>query len=647
MSKHTCFYLFLILFIACNEKSRQFTNKLERTLELSGNRPELEKVLAHYSENPKDSLKHSAAVFLIENMEHHYYYAMEPRNERRDTLKLSDNHTKQKYDNYPKAIADALKSAEYNRTVKHTFQKDIENINAEQLIENIDIAFEVWPKPWNDFLDFDGFCNYILPYRQKNEALELTLRAKQYQKSKQKLNDSTSIDSMIEVVKDVSIAPSHFQYNQFVPIDLPISDFEKGKTGDCINLSIYAAFKAKALGIPMVIDFTIWPNGRSSHYWNSVVYSKDSILCTDGFVFSGKHGSYRPRKKIAKIYRLLYAQQEASENHNERIKTNTFLDNPHIVDVTSQYIETNRIRTKVRTIEGKAFSTAYLCVFNNNKWQPIAKTNVEKGGYTTFNEVGRGNIHIIFYFDKGEWVAASNPFSIDMAGNKYTHIANGSKKIEVRLNRKTKITNRIKWFGRRMFGGVFQLSNDPDFRNAVTVNKISEGDTVLMPRTVNIQSRKTYRYARYKGKKGWPAEIAEMQWFSKERKLSGKIIGPHNSDDGKNAFDDDLLSYFSPRKIEDSISWIGMDFGKRQKISKLYFAPRSDVNYVKPGDNYELLYWNDKWVSLGIKKAETHNVQYDNVPEKALMWLRNLSEGIEEELFVYKNGRQHFWSSAK
>jgi hypothetical protein len=37
-----------------------------------GNRPELEKVLQHYSVNPGDSLKYKAAVFLIENMPGHY-----------------------------------------------------------------------------------------------------------------------------------------------------------------------------------------------------------------------------------------------------------------------------------------------------------------------------------------------------------------------------------------------------------------------------------------------------------------------------------------------------------------------------------------------------------------------------------------------
>jgi hypothetical protein len=60
----------LLLLFSCKEKQ---TDSLMQALTLAGeNRPELEKVLAHYRENPSDSLKYRAAVFLIENMQGHY-----------------------------------------------------------------------------------------------------------------------------------------------------------------------------------------------------------------------------------------------------------------------------------------------------------------------------------------------------------------------------------------------------------------------------------------------------------------------------------------------------------------------------------------------------------------------------------------------
>lgn len=56
-----------LLLVACNE------TKLEYALRRAGdNRMELEKVLLHYSQEKKDSLKLKAACFLIENMPGHY-----------------------------------------------------------------------------------------------------------------------------------------------------------------------------------------------------------------------------------------------------------------------------------------------------------------------------------------------------------------------------------------------------------------------------------------------------------------------------------------------------------------------------------------------------------------------------------------------
>lgn len=42
---------------------------------------------------------------------------------------------------------------------------DAEKIKASYLIKNIEEAFKVWNKPWNLFLTFEEFCEYILPYK--------------------------------------------------------------------------------------------------------------------------------------------------------------------------------------------------------------------------------------------------------------------------------------------------------------------------------------------------------------------------------------------------------------------------------------------------------------------------------------------------
>ena len=78
VSRHTVFPLIALILLCCSQACRQINsfpkNTLEYSLKLAGsNRPELEKVLAHFSASPADSLKYKAAVFLLSNMEDLYH----------------------------------------------------------------------------------------------------------------------------------------------------------------------------------------------------------------------------------------------------------------------------------------------------------------------------------------------------------------------------------------------------------------------------------------------------------------------------------------------------------------------------------------------------------------------------------------------
>lgn len=67
------------------------------------------------------------------------------------------------------SIEDRIGTIDY---AKDTLIFDIYNVKADYLIENIDLAFEVWKKPWSKQFSFDDFCEYILPYRSSNELIE-------------------------------------------------------------------------------------------------------------------------------------------------------------------------------------------------------------------------------------------------------------------------------------------------------------------------------------------------------------------------------------------------------------------------------------------------------------------------------------------
>ena len=48
---------------------------------------------------------------------------------------------------------------------------DLDVLTDSFLIDNIELAFDSWKKPWARDLSFDQFCRYVLPYRNGDEVL--------------------------------------------------------------------------------------------------------------------------------------------------------------------------------------------------------------------------------------------------------------------------------------------------------------------------------------------------------------------------------------------------------------------------------------------------------------------------------------------
>lgn len=152
------FNLFFSL-LACTE------TRLQQSMKLADkNRDELEMVIAHYSKKPEDSLNLKSAIFLIENMQHHFT--------------LESNWI----DEYYKSV-DSVKNlkigpiATRNR-IHHIFdsipfsiyqvhqRNDLQTLKADYLIRNIDFAVDEWQNGfWAKHIVFEEFCEYILPYR--------------------------------------------------------------------------------------------------------------------------------------------------------------------------------------------------------------------------------------------------------------------------------------------------------------------------------------------------------------------------------------------------------------------------------------------------------------------------------------------------
>lgn len=113
--------------------------------------------------------------------------------------------------------------------------------------------------------------------------------------------------------------------------------------------------------------------------------------------------------------------------------------------------------------------------------------------------------------------------------------------------------------------------------------------------------------------------------------------------DMDNITDGNIITYFLATDKEKSSSVI-YQLERESSIGKIGFAPRNDDNYVWPGDCYELFYQNgiNGWKSLGTQIAGEDRKLYYSVPKNALLWLRDRTRGREEQIFVYRNGKQYF-----
>ncbi|MDR2148135.1 MAG: hypothetical protein LBE91_16950 [Tannerella sp.] len=263
MTKKYCF-LFLIAGIFCLSCGKR-QNYLEETLQLAGdNRPELEKVLAHYRQNPADSLKYKAAVFLIENMDTRFFLdSPELDAYYRDVDSIfSINGRYVTITGEQDSLLNLLQKPDFKN---HEIVPDLQHVSAGFLMDNIDRAFEAWQSPFARGLSFDDFCEFLLPYKVNAADYPASWRSEFYNTFypyvKFMLDTSCRLDSGL-LFNSPSIALSG---NAFQTLSGHIFDTAPDFTVSCwINLSEYKPMSR-------VFDF----GTDSSYYICFIPYSNE------------------------------------------------------------------------------------------------------------------------------------------------------------------------------------------------------------------------------------------------------------------------------------------------------------------------------------------------------------------------------------
>jgi hypothetical protein len=652
------FFLFIVfmLLISCENKP------VHPSLWKIGNhKKKFQKVLDYY-DKPEDSLKLKAAKFLIQNMDEHFYYVAKNEDKIDDFFRNVETHISlpilgnQKLYNelrielvnkyISKSITDGkIKKPRYRK------RSDIKTIKPEFLIENIEYAFKAWDFPWAQDYSFDDFCLYILPYRYGHEAPE-SWRKEFYESYKWVADSVGNTKDPIEVFHYINKYYYNFltRSNKIYDygIKLKISNHNMAKVyGDCYEGSGLGVSVLRSLGIPAtLINVPKWGDSRFGHEYTGILDSENKwhyfdfgdLKTNDGLIFIGP--------------KMFFKRFDNMKNYQ-----------PILEDCTGELIDV--IDLEVR-IQSDGSDDIYLCVFNNSSWFPIYKGENMKG-MVIFKDVGIApRLYLAAVKSRGKLKPVSEPFSPDSLGNITYFKPNQSKLAKATFYRKysfrrNKKMSRLK----SLIGGKFSVSDERDSKNR---KELYEVDTLLQYYNNIIKcSEQKGKYFRYdfplsldKNFDG-PAEISFYTTLNGTlKKLEGNYFGsPQLSEEHiKLMTDNDLITYvevwdcqeeleiatsnFVLRKDKKPI-WIGLEMDSVSLVTHVGICPRNDKNGIYAGMNYELFYWDDTWKSLGRKVATSDSIGFEEIPENAVLWLRNWDEGIEERIFTMKDGEQVWW----
>jgi len=651
------FQFFLILGIAA---CSHYPDDVEQALRLAGeNRTELEMVLEHYSKRPEDQLKLQSAYFLIANMQGHFSYRPpELMNRFYDDIdSLLDTNGNMHWQDALQQV-EAISKKHFENTHQN-YDNDLYVVTAKYLIDNIESAFGVWQNgEWATHVGFDDFCEYILPY--KSVELQTLDNWRDYTRHifKTKLNSLYYCDQFKNSAYWACDAVNREMMEKINPVILtnvntiPVRRMRtllRMSIGSCEDYSKMALSVMRSKGIPVAEDFTPqWPFRNFGHSWNVVLANSGKNVVFGGVV-SHPGEPHKPDEKMAKVFRRCYAiNRELIAVNSEQQPVHNIFSDFHIKDVTDEYIVTEDVEIEiVPEFRGK-FRYAYLSVFDNQNWVPVHWGKVN-GRKVVFRKMGKNIIYLpVFITEKG-LKAFSEPFLLTAQGEIKPFCADSSQRQTLILDRKYYLSQRVYDVRDRMMGGKFQAANTEDFRDSLTLHRIS--GYVVKSDMVNTENVGAYRYWRYCSPDSSYGNIAEIYFFEQGtgKQITGRIIGTEGSNKNRPpgyekeaVFDRNPLTFFEAPSANGS--WVGMDFGKPVEIGRIYYVPRSDGNDVTIDHLYELFYWDKAgWISLGQKLATDIRLVYENVPVNTIFLLRDLTSGKEERIFTYENSKQIWW----
>ncbi len=609
---------------------------------------QFQQVLQHYK---NDSLKLRAAQFLIDNLDAHHSYqstSIDSFYHFMDSifsLNKSDSFYKESYD---KGLSKWGKNILQTRRLI----SDSETVTDNFLIKNIDDAFQMWQRSWNGQYDFDLFCRYILPYRAGQEPLSdwRSQYIERYAYNFELLdNIQTNFAHIYGLVNRLNrnYHATLYYPRTFLP-SFSLEALLKLKAAPCGEYSNLYIGKLRAFGIPVAIDFVPqWGTSSMGHEWNVLIQRDGTGIPFGPYETLGNHTLGHCFNDIPKVYRKTFEKRPESlalQAKGQDIPY--FFKDPCIMDVTTEYTQTRTISIPLYKSLAQDSTIVYLAVFNNIRWVPVT-WGIAKAGHAEFKDMGCGIVYLPVKWTEGQIKPVGDPFLLERSGHGHSILPDLTTFHPVTLTRKYHPKDRTGNNLQLIAGGKFQVANQEDFSDSITLFTIPLHNRCKYER-VSTPHEGKYLYFRYlapKGSHGIMAEVCPLDKSGKpipQEELIGnkKGIEDHGID---KLFDGDLLTTFESRDADHV--WAGIRFSTPTSVSQIRYLARNDDNDIRENELYELFYWaNGNWNSLGKKTGnESGELQFKKVPNNALYLLHNHTKGREERIFTYENEKQIWW----
>ncbi len=625
-------FVLSFVFVSCVSADDVLTD--QAISQAAFNAPEINKALNYYGGE-----KGEAAEYLVRGMLGRY-----------SRTGIGLDSIEMLYREFPRTTKnwqfDSIQQSKGKRYEEMTQDKtlDLQTLTSEYITHNIDDSWRMKEsRSWNKDLSVGEFCELLLPYRIGDEPVS------EWRETYRNALDSISgkigaAANSVEAAAAISKALGTICYNIAVKTPhrsaLALLDSPVGYCREECDRNLYAM---RAFGIPGAIDeFLVSPDNGISHQWNVVFDNVDRrfrMFDNDKYPPIRDSIHYDGRRR-GKVYRRTFAlDMERLKRFREIPDAPSELTDSHLKDVTAEYFGHNRADVRV---DGKG-KPVYLGIFTPEGYRPIDIAEKSWSGKAIFRDVEPDLIYFPIVREGAEYAACGNPFMLLKDGKVHEFIPDMTRMGKATLTRKMPLWLHSLARMKSVVGCKVQIGQNAEgpWLEVDSIDSMPEHSFYRIPiRKASMDTK--VRYIRILPPPVQCSQISEVIASGDSlalNRLPMSVVTDSLRERKKKLVDGDILTWTNYKTVHPILV---LKVDSDNDVDNIFIVPRNDDNYVVPGEEYELFYFDrDGWKSLGRKTSQGFSIEFA-APANAVLWLRNLTKGREEQVFIWKDGRQLF-----